>query len=787
VLLEAFGIETSERIILYAVADLDWVAADFAVFNVSLTANRQVEDHRNLFSTIRAVEGVFHWDCMLPSVAAALYVLWRTEFPSELLICRFYGLDVSNWPMALSPEVSSAEPTSLPTLPPVRSTGAITQRYFIALALFIVACGVSRSMWATALDGFTFDEAYHIAAGASYLRFHDFRVNPEHPPLVKLIAGSTAPPSILHLSPPPHLEGKDQEREYAETAVYINSNPQLIQRRARLTMYAFHSILLLILALLLRRLFNPLIALLTLGILLLDPTVAAHMPVVMTDLPLALFGTISVALAALVLRDGRRSDAIWFGLSCGLLLATKHSAPLIVLPIAGGCVLYLFYCAVKHIPWKRLATLLAASLILAGTVLWGIYGFRYNESGTATQQFNRTLELKISDLQSLHSRAALTFLFRFHLAPRPYIWGLADTMRAGLEGRTGEVHVFGHIYETRSPHWVPLALVAIKIPLGTLAVTLAGVLLLLLGKLQPALRWPLLAFLAAGLFFLGFVCLKGVPYAGVRHLVFLIPIAALFSGVALERIVLGRSRLAWTLAIAALLAACVSSLPQRRIWEYHNLLAGGSANAWKHFNNESVDIGQRSSELIAFYKSHVTDRDGHVDYWISDVVLKSVAIPTVDFDFDKPISADVTGWFFMEAPSLSPHHRYDLAALREATPVVRFGNLMIYHGTYHLPGYVAGAMHWRAHQLTYLNPPDPVKAEALLRRVIELEPHAYTTRIELGNFALKRQDVPEAVSWYRGALEDAPPQYKSNIIEQITKLATNAASTVPPLHNPALE
>src|SRR5271170_2194639 len=207
-------------------------------------------------------------------------------------------------------------PTAPRTSSAAFSAAGAAQRYFLAFVLLIVACGVARSWWATALDGFTLDEAYHIAAGASYLRFHDFRVNPEHPPLVKLIAGATVPPSILHLSPPPHLEGKDQERAYAETAVYINSNPQIIQRRARLTMYAFHSILFVILALLLRRLFNPTIALLTLGILLLDPTVAAHMPVVMTDLPLALFGAISVALAALVLRDGGRTDAMWLGLSC---------------------------------------------------------------------------------------------------------------------------------------------------------------------------------------------------------------------------------------------------------------------------------------------------------------------------------------------------------------------------------------------------------------------------------------------------------------------------------------
>jgi hypothetical protein len=187
--------------------------------------------------------------------------------------------------------------------------------------------------------------------------------------------------------------------------------------------------------------------------------------------------------------------------------------------------------------------------------------------------------------------------------------------------------------------------------------------------------------------------------------------------------------------------------------------------------------------LIAYYKSHVTEHDAHVDYWVSDVVLKSVGIPPSTFDFDKPISSEVSGWFFTLATSLAPSHRYDLAGLREATPVARFGNLIIFHGTYHLPGYVAGAIYWRAKQLTYLDPPDPVKAEALFRRVVELEPHSYPASIELGNYALKRQDIPSAVGWYRIALEDAPPQFKSNIAEQIAKLGTAAASAVPPLHN----
>jgi hypothetical protein len=70
-LFESLGVETSKRIVLYAITDLDWVAADFTVFDVALAANRQVENHRNLFPTIRAMEGVFYRDSMVQLVLVA--------------------------------------------------------------------------------------------------------------------------------------------------------------------------------------------------------------------------------------------------------------------------------------------------------------------------------------------------------------------------------------------------------------------------------------------------------------------------------------------------------------------------------------------------------------------------------------------------------------------------------------------------------------------------------------------------------------------------------------------
>jgi hypothetical protein len=59
-LTKCFRVEGSDFIILYGKADLDWFAAYLAVFDVGLTADGQVQHHRNLFATIWAVKLVFH-------------------------------------------------------------------------------------------------------------------------------------------------------------------------------------------------------------------------------------------------------------------------------------------------------------------------------------------------------------------------------------------------------------------------------------------------------------------------------------------------------------------------------------------------------------------------------------------------------------------------------------------------------------------------------------------------------------------------------------------------------
>ncbi|MEO7725327.1 MAG: hypothetical protein ABIU29_11695 [Chthoniobacterales bacterium] len=59
----------------------------------------------------------------------------------------------------------------------------------LLLLIALVGFAIFRSYLSTRLDSFTIDEPYHIVAGTSCIRTGDFRLNPDHPPLMKLWLG----------------------------------------------------------------------------------------------------------------------------------------------------------------------------------------------------------------------------------------------------------------------------------------------------------------------------------------------------------------------------------------------------------------------------------------------------------------------------------------------------------------------------------------------------------------------------------------------------------------------
>jgi dolichyl-phosphate-mannose--protein O-mannosyl transferase len=293
----------------------------------------------------------------------------------------------------------------------------------VVVALVVLA--VIRSAIATRTDGFTVDDAYHITAGVSYVKLRDFRLNPEHPPLVKLWVGAVLA-SDFSLPPLGPLADKFAERDFNESVVFLDNDPDRVQARARIAMFALNGLLLLLLALAVSRALGNAAALGTIIFLAIDPTVAAHLPVVLTDLPVALLATMSILFAIQAFRSARWLDVSLATVALGLTLGAKHSG-LIAFVAVGTCgVAVTLLPKIVSPTTSRVRVLVVTFTILLGAlvVLWGLYGFRYTETSSGEEAFNRPLALKMEDVRGSVARRTLHVLASGQLLPRSYIWGL---------------------------------------------------------------------------------------------------------------------------------------------------------------------------------------------------------------------------------------------------------------------------------------------------------------------------------------------------------------------------
>ncbi len=96
---------------------------------------------------------------------------------------------------------------------------------FFTVLLVIIAAAIVRSSITTSLDSFTYDEAYHIGAGAVHVQTGDFRLNPEQPPLTKLWVGAYVNLLGYQASPLRAFADKEDERNFVEADAYEHNDP----------------------------------------------------------------------------------------------------------------------------------------------------------------------------------------------------------------------------------------------------------------------------------------------------------------------------------------------------------------------------------------------------------------------------------------------------------------------------------------------------------------------------------------------------------------------------------
>ena len=673
----------------------------------------------------------------------------------------------------------------------------------LSLLVLLALLAVGRSALGTRLDSFTVDEPWHIVAGTAYVRGGERHLNPEHPPLVKLWVGEAMPDSFK-LGKEPSLREKEQERQWVEDTMFFGNDPLQAQQRARLAMWGLNGGLLLLLGLLLWRAAGIAWAAGTLAFIALEPTLGAHLPVVMTDGPLALTLLPAIVAAGRLAARWQWRWALLLGLTTGLALSTKHSALAGMVGVAGvlalAVLLGLRQGGVRECA-RRTAQLLLAGMV-AVLLLWAGYGFRFHADAGGGDAFNRPLDGKIADVSTPALREALVIADRHELLPRAYLWGLADTLRTGVDGRNIALHlIWGKLYEGRNPWFTWPAILAAKIPLALSAVALLGLALLWRAGLPASARWMLAALAAASLLHRAALMASPAAWGGVRHATPLIGAVAILGGAAVAEAWRRRSRLLLAMVSALFVAAFAMTIREPRLWEYHNELAGGSANGWRYFRNEGLDLGQRFHEIRAFHDREIVPSGLPMfsDYWMMETQVRAAGLRyrrLVQDLQDDNVAGVYDGWFVYPDDARLPVPQFEWdprEVFKDMRLVADLGHVGIWRGRLTRPKARAGSMNGKVMDYIYKeNGQDWALVAKRLEEVASVSPAMLGTAAELGNAHLRLGNREAAIRAYRRPLEqDMMPvdaKLAQRFREQIARVeSASDPKQVPLMRNPWME
>ncbi|HEY2931696.1 MAG TPA: glycosyltransferase family 39 protein [Acidobacteriota bacterium] len=427
-------------------------------------------------------------------------------------------------------------------------SGAVALLFCAAFAVRVVSLMYTQSP--------TIDEVTHVPAGYIYWGWKDFYINPEHPPLVKLVSAAG-----FVLS-----EGRI-EWVHKRQAIHDFFAPDVQKRifSARWLLLCFSLTLLAVVHATLRRLFDSRTAALGVIALSLFPTLIAHSVFVHTDLAASLFYFSAFSVLACWLTDRRPR---WLWLLGGVLALGMLSKFSMTLAVINSAIAIIWICirSRRFASWIHFS--LACGLILTALAWLGFSG-------------------KNGDFGHLHS-------LKMRMIPLPNFYK-EGWMMVWQHNARGHQNVFltrngvkGHVA------YFPLAFL-LKTPLPILIAIAFGIVLIF--QRRRRIRW--LWALFAATYWLSAVTSN--INLGIRHILpvmvlMWIPLAACVHEV------LHRDR--WRPVAVLLFAWLVlgSFLNWGAELSYFNEVVGGGRYGWKYFGDSNVEWGQEVANLARFAK-----------------------------------------------------------------------------------------------------------------------------------------------------------------------------------------
>lgn len=591
-------------------------------------------------------------------------------------------------------------------------------------------------------ESLTWDEGDHIFAGYMSLTHRDFGLNPEHPPLVKMIAA--VPLLGMHLHEP-----QLQNRSF-KTEAYLSGRDLIFQNnfetiifRARMAASVFALLVALLGFLLAREMFGAGAGFFALVLIVFEPNLLAHGALVTTDTGAAACLLASIYAFYRYVKSPSWGRIVVMGLAVGLFCIVKHSAVLLA-PVL------VLLAITESLPGRRhaagetrlhRAARLAGAIVIAGIIavgmMWVCYGFRY-AARPAGAQINPPLESTLGRLRPAEGKAIAT-MARWKVLPESWLYGLADVRSVA---NTWPSYIFGKVYAHGVWFYFPLAFV-IKATLTTLVFLPLIVYAIATRKLRGS-REILFLSLPPAIYF--YVSMTSNLNIGVRHILLVFMFVLILAGGAAWGLIRKDRRWAWPIAIL-LLFHVISSLrafPTSYI-PYANELWGGSANIHKYLTDSTTDWGQQLKAV----KRYVDDR-GIKQCWFAYTAEPAIpfraygipckTLPTMDtiwFGLKTETPPVIQGSVlfshlsltFYESGSavLSPYR--DFMKLRP-TAVIEHG-VFVYDGTFEVP--YAAALDGAVNSARLLEQHQPEQALAAAQAAVALAPDSMQALMALGD------------------------------------------------------
>jgi 4-amino-4-deoxy-L-arabinose transferase-like glycosyltransferase len=407
----------------------------------------------------------------------------------------------------------------------------------------------------------TSDEVAHLPAGYTYWTTRDFRLNPEHPPLTKLIAALP----LLAIKPNLDLRWPEwktsQQYIFGYGFLYTNDADRLLFW-ARLPMTLLATLGGLIVFLWARDMFGSASGLFALGLFAFSPNLLAHGMLVTTDVPVAVFMTL--ALYLLWKRDrgpmpATMYSSVGIGLATGAAMASKFSGA--ILPV-----------------------------IIIAFSAWRVFLARERRQ----QAFIEARSLAVAGISAL---LVIEAAYLFSAPP----WTYFVNMRSVNANHNPDHHfyLFGNFSRAGWWYYLPVAF--------ALKATIPLLLTIVLASVQFVIRR--FADLSGELLILATVLSYGAALTfgaddlGVRYLLPVFPLLFIWG----SRVVVElKTRTAGIVLLVILLGwqarAAFSAFPN--YIPYFNEIAGGAGRGVYYLDDSNVDWGQSMRQAAEYVRAH---------------------------------------------------------------------------------------------------------------------------------------------------------------------------------------